>query len=189
MKLRRKSLLSLPLPISWKTNIQINVYFCLNISFTIFHSCSQNLKIFGPNSHYFQWALFYSSILFPLIMLIYIPVTLPVYLHFLVLKREVLLLKWKKKKKKRTQSLKYVRGRYWPVRPHVWEHSDQVDQSESWQFTGHSTTQDIFICHAFSKPSWKKMLNCQQKPPGLYHQCKVKSKVIRTFKILTSRQS
>lgn len=38
-----------------------------------------------------------------------------------------------------------------PSSPHVCEHSDQADHSDSWQLTGHSTTQEMFICHFFSK--------------------------------------
>lgn len=38
MKLRTKSFPSLPLPTTWKINIQINVYFFLNISFIMSHS-------------------------------------------------------------------------------------------------------------------------------------------------------
>lgn len=47
-----------------------------------------------------------------------------------------------------------------PVRPHVWEQSDQGDQSESWQLTGHSTTHDVFIGQFFSRPSWKERGRC-----------------------------
>lgn len=38
-----------------------------------------------------------------------------------------------------------------PSSPQVCEHSDQADHSDSWQLTGHSTTQEMFICHFFSK--------------------------------------
>lgn len=37
----------------------------------------------------------------------------------------------------------------------MWLHSDQGDQSDSWQLTGHSTTQEAFICHFLSRPNWK----------------------------------
>ena len=52
-----------------------------------------------------------------------------------------------------------------PSSPHVCEHSDQADHSDSWQLTGHSTTQEMFICHFFSK------FNCStgRKWKGVIH--------------------
>ena len=56
-----------------------------------------------------------------------------------------------------SQTLPYVRNRtdskYIPARPQEWLHPDHRDQSESWQLTGHSTTQEEFICHFLSKPN------------------------------------
>src|SRR4029434_8678227 len=36
-----------------------------------------------------------------------------------------------------------------PASPQVCVHLDQGVQSDSWQLTGHSTTQERFICHFF----------------------------------------
>lgn len=38
-----------------------------------------------------------------------------------------------------------------PLSPQVCEHADQSDQSDSWQLTGHSTTQETFICQLTSR--------------------------------------
>jgi len=40
-----------------------------------------------------------------------------------------------------------------PSSPHVCEQSDHGDHADIWQLTGHSTTQETFICHFFSKSS------------------------------------
>lgn len=39
----------------------------------------------------------------------------------------------------------------------MWVHSDHGDHSDSWQLTGHSTTQEAFICHFLSRPSCNTM--------------------------------
>lgn len=44
-----------------------------------------------------------------------------------------------------------------PASPHVWLQPDHGDQSDSWQLTGHSPTQDAFICHFLSRPSCKEI--------------------------------
>lgn len=172
MKSRRKSLPTLPLPTRWKINVQIHVYFCLNISFIIFHFFPGIRKYLDRIPIIFSEHSLTQDIIS--INKADLHICNSPYLATVFSSAKRCIITFIQLKKKITPSLKYAKGMYWPVRPHVWEHSDHVDQSESWQFTRHSTTQDIFICHVFSKPSWKKMLNGQHTTPGLHHQCKVK---------------